>query len=187
VEFDDEAFSLRGKQQVMGMWTMLSEATKAKGKDVWRLEHSGIQPAATAARPIGERALPLQRHRPHGAQHHRCRVQLNDQGLVVKHRDSFNFWHWSSQALGTPGLLLGWSPMLRNKVRTTAAGNLTKFMQNQSKRLTWTLTSSACGWGPRCLVCEDQTAVAAQACQPMYTNPPPSMRLGWMATRMSPA
>ena len=32
------------------------------------------------------------------------------------------------QALGAPGLLLGWSPSLKRKVRSTAAGNLKKFL-----------------------------------------------------------
>ena len=31
--FDDEAFSLRGHEQVTGMWHMLCEATRAKGRD----------------------------------------------------------------------------------------------------------------------------------------------------------
>jgi len=42
-------------------------------------------------------------------------------GLIVDHRDSFDFWKWSRMALGTPGLLLGWSPMLKKKVRAQSA------------------------------------------------------------------
>jgi len=42
-------------------------------------------------------------------------------GLFVRHVDSFDFWRWSRQALGTPGLLLGWSPYLRSKVRAQSA------------------------------------------------------------------
>lgn len=38
-------------------------------------------------------------------------------GLIVEHRDSFDFWKWSRMALGAPGLLLGWSPIVKNKVR----------------------------------------------------------------------
>ena len=40
--FDDEAFSLRGREEVGGMWRMLCDVTKAKGRDVWRLEVSDI-------------------------------------------------------------------------------------------------------------------------------------------------
>jgi ketosteroid isomerase-like protein len=45
-------------------------------------------------------------------------------GRIVAHEDVFDFWSWSRQALGTPGILLGWSSMLQNKVRTTARGQL---------------------------------------------------------------
>lgn len=48
--------------------------------------------------------------------------------LIATHRDRFNLWRWARQALGAPGLLLGWSPPLKRKVRGTAAGNLKKFL-----------------------------------------------------------
>src|SRR4051812_19920377 len=50
------------------------------------------------------------------------------EGLIIEHRDHFNFWRWSHMALGTPGLLLGWSPMLKNKVQKSARAKLEKFM-----------------------------------------------------------
>lgn len=52
-------------------------------------------------------------------------------GLIVEHRDRFDMWAWSRQALGLPGVLLGWSPLLRNKVRSQARNGLKQF---QSKR-----------------------------------------------------
>nr|WP_295784928.1 nuclear transport factor 2 family protein [Rhodoferax sp.] len=57
-----------------------------------------------------------------------ARFTFDTLGLIATHRDRFNFWSWSSQALGAPGLMLGWSPFLRGKVRQQAAGNLQKFM-----------------------------------------------------------
>ena len=48
-------------------------------------------------------------------------------GLIVDHRDQFGFWKWSSQALGLPGMLLGWSPILKSKARSTARSTLKKF------------------------------------------------------------
>lgn len=131
VEFDDEAFSLRGKQQVVGMWTMLCEATKAKGADVWKLEYSGIQASGNTGKAHWEADY---RFSATGRMVHNIidsAFTFNDQGLIVKQLDRFNFWRWSSQALGAPGMLLGWSSMLRNKVRATAAGNLAKFLQRQ--------------------------------------------------------
>jgi ketosteroid isomerase-like protein len=49
-------------------------------------------------------------------------------GKIVTHKDNFNFYTWAKQALGTPGLLLGWTSMLRNKVRAQAAKSLADYM-----------------------------------------------------------
>lgn len=49
-------------------------------------------------------------------------------GQIVDHRDVFDFHTWSRQALGTPGLLLGWTGFLKNKVRAQARKGLDRFM-----------------------------------------------------------
>jgi hypothetical protein len=48
-------------------------------------------------------------------------------GLIFDQKDEFNFWRWSRQALGTSGLLLGWTPIVSNKVRSLARKNLDDF------------------------------------------------------------
>lgn len=45
-------------------------------------------------------------------------------GLIAEHVDRFGFWAWSRQALGAPGLLLGWTPLLRRKVGAQARQGL---------------------------------------------------------------
>ena len=50
-------------------------------------------------------------------------------GLIVDHVDSFSFWRWSRQALGPAGLALGWTPLLRSRVRAKARAGLDQFMQ----------------------------------------------------------
>lgn len=52
-------------------------------------------------------------------------------GKITEHTDNFDLWKWSRQALGLPGLLLGWTPMLQNKIRSTARRSLEKFMGNK--------------------------------------------------------
>ena len=49
-------------------------------------------------------------------------------GLIVRHTDRFGFWRWSRQALGLPGVLLGWTPMLKQSVRKTARAGLDQFI-----------------------------------------------------------
>lgn len=53
---------------------------------------------------------------------------MDKEGKIVGHVDHFDFWRWSRQALGAPGLLLGWTPILRGKIRSRARGNLDRFL-----------------------------------------------------------
>jgi limonene-1,2-epoxide hydrolase len=131
VAFDDEVFSLRGKPQVMGMWRMLCAATKERGADVWHLRFGDVKAGGSSGSA-------------HWDAHYRfsatgrlvnnsidAQFEFGSGGRIVRHRDRFDFWRWSRQALGTPGLLLGWSPMLRNQVRERAGGNLRRFMESR--------------------------------------------------------
>ncbi len=78
VQFDDEAFSLRGHEQVMGMWRMLCDTTRARALADWKLACSGVEADARTGKAHWE----------------------------ADYR--FSFWTWSRQALGARGLLLGW-------------------------------------------------------------------------------
>ncbi|MFY7942354.1 MAG: nuclear transport factor 2 family protein, partial [Burkholderiaceae bacterium] len=49
-------------------------------------------------------------------------------GLIHRHIDRFDFWRWSRQALGAPGVLLGWSSFLRGQVQQQAARSLDAFV-----------------------------------------------------------
>ncbi len=53
--------------------------------------------------------------------------RFDDTGRIVLQRDTFDFWRWSRQALGLPGLLLGWAPVLKHSVRDRARGGLEAF------------------------------------------------------------
>lgn len=132
-QFDDEAFSLRGHEPVTGMWHMLCDATKAKGLDVWRLSYSGIEADSKSGKAHWEADY---RFSATGRMVHNVIdgvFEFNDQGLITRHRDRFNFWAWSRQALGLPGALLGWTPFLRNKVRQQAAFNLKKYLAQRKR------------------------------------------------------
>ncbi len=125
--FDDEAFSLKGAREIGGMWRMLCTATKSNPQSLaaWKLEVSNIT----------EHSAHWEAHYLFSATGRRvlnkidAEFEFNAAGLITRHRDRFPFWTWARQALGAPGLLLGWSPMLRNKVRAGAAANLRKFLE----------------------------------------------------------
>ena len=50
-------------------------------------------------------------------------------GKIVRHEDWFDLWKWSGMALGLPGKLLGWSPLIRNKIRKNADAGLRAFLK----------------------------------------------------------
>jgi ketosteroid isomerase-like protein len=45
-------------------------------------------------------------------------------GRIVEHRDSFDLWRWSRQALGLKGALLGWTPFVQGAIRAQAKKGL---------------------------------------------------------------
>jgi limonene-1,2-epoxide hydrolase len=47
---------------------------------------------------------------------------------ITEHTDEFDIYKWSRQALGLPGILLGWSGYLKNKIRHDAKKKLYQFM-----------------------------------------------------------
>jgi hypothetical protein len=118
--FRDPVFSLRGAQ-IGKMWRMLC----SRGADL-RVEFANVQTEAgggsvdwQAWYTFSSTGRPV-----HNIIH--ARFRFTD-GLISEHVDDFHFWRWSRQALGPPGWLLGWSPMLRNKVRSQAALTLERF------------------------------------------------------------
>jgi ketosteroid isomerase-like protein len=118
VVFSDPAFGELVGPDVLAMWQMLC----ARGKDL-TLEHRDVVADDHAGSAHWEARYSFsQTGRPvHNVIE--ARFAFRD-GLIVRHDDTFDFWRWSRQALGPIGLLLGWSPMLRNKVRGGARTNL---------------------------------------------------------------
>jgi uncharacterized protein len=122
VTFSDPVFTnLRGPE-AGGMWRMLTgratdlriellehEATENTGSAQWRAHYTFTQ----TGRPVTNDV--------------RASFRFRD-GLIADHRDDFSFHRWSRQALGAPGLLLGWTPLLRSSVGRRARAGLEEFM-----------------------------------------------------------
>jgi ketosteroid isomerase-like protein len=123
VRFEDPVFQLQGKDEVMSMWAMLGAATRAGSMDVWKLQWRDVQADGDQGHAHWEAHYRFSATKR--LVHNRIDASFRFRdGLIVEHVDRFDFWAWARQALGAPGLLLGWTPMLRNKVRAQAATKL---------------------------------------------------------------
>jgi ketosteroid isomerase-like protein len=122
VEFTDPVFqTLKGKQ-VGAMWHMLIE----RGKDL-TLEFSSVEATGDSGKAHWEAKYPFSST---GRPVHNVidAVFTFQDGKIFRHRDHFDLWKWTRMALGTSGILLGWSPIVQNKVRATARAGLDKFI-----------------------------------------------------------
>lgn len=54
-------------------------------------------------------------------------------GKILAHRDVFDLWKWSRQALGMTGLFVGWSPWFKRKFQRQARLQLAQFMSKETK------------------------------------------------------
>lgn len=123
VVFSDPAFGeLRGRR-AGAMWAMLC----GRAKDL-RVTASDVQADDQRGRAHWEAHYTFgQTGRP---VHNRIDAEFEFRdGLIIRHTDTFDFYAWARQALGPAGLLLGWTPILRNKVRQTALAGLDKYMR----------------------------------------------------------
>lgn len=124
--FSDPVFHGLDAQQIKSMWEMF--CTRSKDLEIefhssFADEQTGIAKwhAMYTFSPTGNGVI----------NNIESRFTFQD-GLILEHIDSFNFYQWSKQALGVKGLLFGWMPYLKNKVRASARKTLDQFIQKKT-------------------------------------------------------
>lgn len=121
--FSDPVFrELRGAQ-VPAMWRMLCE----RGTDLV-VTHRDVASDGVTGSAHWEATYTFSQT---GRKVHNlidARFTFKD-GLIATHVDTFGLWRWTRLALGAPGLFLGWSPLVQNKVRDQAMKGLALFMK----------------------------------------------------------
>jgi hypothetical protein len=129
VRFGDPAFPALQGSEVGDMWRMMS------GRAVdFRLD---VTEAPSVSQGRGHGACIA--HYTFSATGRRVanpissRFEFRD-GLIAVQADHFPFWAWSRQALGLPGLLLGWTPLLQRKVQRQAGQGLAAFRAARARR-----------------------------------------------------
>jgi hypothetical protein len=125
-KFYDPVFEHLNAEQTKAMWQMLLSASKdivVKASEISTNNNTG------SCRWDAWYTFSRTGRKVHNIIH--SRFQFRD-GKIIDQHDHFSMWRWSRQALGTSGLLLGWSPMVKNKVRQTAQGSLRKYLETYS-------------------------------------------------------
>ena len=124
IEFSDPVFPKLQGSKVGAMWKML--CSQAQG---FELMFNAAQADDTTGRVHWEAKylFSMTGRKVHNKINASFRFK---DGKIIQHHDSFNFWKWSFMALGPAGLILGWSPLVRNKVQRQAAENLERFIKH---------------------------------------------------------
>ncbi|MHC1479063.1 nuclear transport factor 2 family protein [Frateuria aurantia] len=119
--FSDPAFGTLHGRDVGDMWRMLASRARdfslrfdnvhcdaSQGQAHWVATYLFSQTGRTVVNDI------------------QARFEFRD-GRICRHHDQFDLWRWSRQALGLKGMLLGWSPLVRNAVQAQALKGLKAF------------------------------------------------------------
>ena len=123
--FKDPVFTLKG-EEVGDMWRMLTSRAadlRCEARDIVATGESGqanwvaTYTYSGTGRKVENRIASRFRFR---------------EGLIVEQVDTFDLWRWLRQALGPVGLLFGWSPSVRSKVRKQARLALDKYRSSRT-------------------------------------------------------
>ena len=121
--FNDPVFGILQGDEVRAMWEMLCKNAKDLTIHVEKIEVDGEYgtcnwTALYTFSKTGRKVI------------NKVKAHMRiENGKITEHTDEFDIYKWSRQALGLPGILLGWSGYLKNKIRYNAKTNLQKFMQ----------------------------------------------------------
>jgi len=125
VVFSDPVFPDLKGWRAGAMWRMLCE----RGKDL-ELTYSGISASGDTGRAHWEADYTFSAT---GRKVHNvidASFRFAD-GKIIEHTDVFDLWAWTRQALGAPGVLLGWTPIIQGKVRGQAAKGLDQYIASR--------------------------------------------------------
>lgn len=125
IQFSDPVFPDLKGNSAGAMWKMLTE----KAADL-EITFSNIKADDTTGSANWEAIYSF--GKTNRKVHNKIRAQFEfKDGQIAVHKDSFNLWRWAIMALGARGILLGWSPMVRNAVRAESAKGLMMYMKRK--------------------------------------------------------
>lgn len=111
IEFEDPAFGKLKGTRAGNMWRMLAESQKGKE---FKIEYRDIQVSGSTGKVHWEAFYVFSQT---GRKVHNIIEATFEfkEGRIYRHKDHFNLYRWSKQALGLKGYLLGWTPYFKNQ------------------------------------------------------------------------
>jgi len=123
--FNDEVFQSLNAAEVRAMWEMFC----IKGQDL-QIEFSNVKADENSGSAKWTARYTFSKTNRKVVNHIKADFVI-DRGKILNHNDHFDFHKWASQALGATGVLLGWTPIVKNKVRREGKKNLIAYMNNK--------------------------------------------------------
>lgn len=127
ISFEDPVFGKLEGARVMAMWRMLIE----RGKGTLEIRFEQVRMEGDAGRLRWIATYRFSKTGRKVVNRIEAEMRFKD-GRILWHRDRFSFWRWSRQALGLPGWMLGWTPLMRRRVSEEALKGLTLWEKRQA-------------------------------------------------------
>jgi len=121
--FSDPAFGKLNHDEVCAMWKMLIERSKGN----LSIEFFDLKSSKKNGTAKWIATYNFSKTNRKVVNEIYAKFKFQD-GLIIKHTDSFSLWKWSGMALGLKGYLLGWTPFMRNTIREQAKDSLNKYL-----------------------------------------------------------
>ena len=123
--FNDPVFGILQGEEVRAMWEMLCRSAKDFTLEEEKIMVDGEYGTCnwTAKYTFSKTGRTVVNH---------VKAHMRIESFkITEHTDEFDIYRWSRQALGLPGILLGWSGYLKNKIRHDAKKKLAEFMNKK--------------------------------------------------------
>lgn len=125
--FEDPAFGKLNHNEVIAMWKMLLERSKGNLK----IEFKDVISDANSGSATWIATYIFSQTNRKVVNVIAAEFEFKD-GLILKHKDNFDIYKWSKQALGWKGFLLGWTPFMQNGIQQNAKKALANYMQKMA-------------------------------------------------------
>ncbi len=123
VIFGDPAFGVLKGERAKNMWRMLCASQKGK-KFTVHVNHVKSSVEVTTATWEAFYVFSKTGRKIHNIVQAEFRFK---EGKIISHKDTFDLYKWSKQAMGIKGFILGWTPFFKNKLQIQTNKLLSNF------------------------------------------------------------